>query len=404
MVILFLLLALHNNIVMNSMINISSKLPSTSNSIFSTMSALAAEQKAINLSQGFPDFNCNPKLISLVNKYMKAGYNQYAPMPGVLSLREKIAAKIDDLYHAQYHAEEEITITAGATQAIFTAIASIVRHDDEVIAFDPSYDSYAPVVDLFGGIIKTVELKPENDFAIDWEKVKKYFSNKTRIIIINTPQNPCGKCFSDKDMQQLIKLTKGTDIIILSDEVYEHVTFDKPHISVCQYPELKERSFVISSFGKMYHITGWKIGYCSAPQKLTQEFRKVHQYQVFSVNTPIQLALSDFMDNRDEILELGAFFREKMDFLYQGLQQTKFEPMKPQGTYFLLANYADISELDDIRFAKEMTIQHKVASIPLSGFYKSKLDNRIIRLCFAKKKETLEKALEKLAKIERLDS
>ncbi|WP_028297755.1 methionine aminotransferase [Olivibacter sitiensis] len=386
------------------MINISSKLPAVNNSIFSIMSALATEQRAINLSQGFPDFNCNPKLISLVNKYMKAGNNQYAPMPGVLSFREKIAEKIQELYQAEYHADEEITVTAGATQAIFTAIAAIIRPDDEVIAFDPSYDCYAPAVDLFGGIIKTVELKPENNFAVEWDKVKKLFSSKTRMIIINTPQNPCGKCFTDNDMQQLIKITQGTDIIILSDEVYEHILFDRKHISVCQYPELRERSFVVSSFGKTYHVTGWKIGYCAAPQRLTQEFRKIHQYQVFSVNTPLQMAINEFMKNKDELLALNDFFKEKMEFLYEGLKQTKFKPIRPQGTYFLLADYSAISDLDDISFTKEVTVQHKVASIPLSVFYKSKLDDHIIRFCFAKKKETLEKALEKLIKIDQLSS
>lgn len=368
------------------------------------MSALAAQHHAINLSQGFPDYACNPKLVTLAHKYMKAGYNQYAPMAGILSLREKIAEKMDNLYQANYHAENEITITAGATQALFTAIAAVIKQDDEVIAFDPAYDSYAPCIDLFGGIVKTVELKANESFAVDWDKVKKSFSSKTRMIIINTPHNPSGKCFSDKDMQQLIKITDGTDIIILSDEVYEHIVYDgKPHVSVSHYPKLRERSFVISSFGKMYHITGWKVGYCAAPQNLMKEFRKVHQYQVFSVNTPIQLALSDFMENKEEYLNLSAFFQEKLEFMYNGLLSTKFTPIKPKGTYFLLADYNAISDLDDVEFTTNMTIKDKVASIPLSVFYKSKLDNRIIRFCIAKKQSTLEKALEKLAKVEHMD-
>lgn len=381
------------------MINILSKLPNLGNSIFSTMTALANEHHAINLSQGFPDFDCSSKLIDLVHLYMQKGFNQYAPMPGILPLREKVAAITEKYHRAIYHPEQEITITAGATQAIFTAISSIIRPDDEVICFDPSYDCYAPAVDLCGGIVKTVELMPPS-FTINWEDVKKVFSHKTKLIIINTPQNPTSRTFSDSDMKQLIKLTQGTDIFIISDEVYGNVVFDeKKHISVSNYPELKERSFVISSFGKMFHITGWKIGYCLAPEKLTAEFRKVHQYLVFSVNTPIQWALADFLDNEEEYLSLKNFFQEKRDFFSDALKATPLNLLPAAGSYFLLANYDNISQKNDLEFTKELTIKYGVAAIPLSVFYKNRVDKHLIRFCFAKKHETLEKAAECLMKI-----
>jgi len=381
------------------MINILSKLPNLGNSIFSTMSALANEHNAINLSQGFPDFDCSSKLIDLTYSYMKRGFNQYAPMLGVWPLREKIAEMTEKHQQAIYHPEREITITAGATQAIFTAIASIIRPDDEVICFDPAYDSYAPAVDLCGGIVKTVELAP-TAFTINWEDVKKVFSHKTKLIIVNTPQNPTSCTLSHEDMQQLIKLTQGTDIFIISDEVYNHVIFDgKRHISVSSYPELRERSFVISSFGKMFHITGWKIGYCLAPDKLMAEFRKVHQYLVFSVNTPIQYALADFLSDEEEYLSLKKFFQEKRDFFVDALKTTPFDVLPAAGSYFLLANYDKISRKNDLEFTKELTIRYGVATIPLSVFYKNRIDKHLIRFCFAKKQETLEKAVECLTKI-----
>ncbi|MCL4639197.1 MULTISPECIES: methionine aminotransferase [Olivibacter] len=381
------------------MINVLSKLPNVSNSIFSTMTALANEHGAINLSQGFPDFDCSPKLIDLTQTYMKKGLNQYAPMPGVLQLREKIAEMVEKQQHAIYHPDKEITITAGATQAIFTAIASIIRPDDEVICFDPCYDSYAPAIDLCGGMVKTVSLLP-NSFNINWDDVKKVFSHKTKLIIINTPHNPTSATLTDADMKQLIKLTQGTDIFIISDEVYDKVVFDgKKHISVASYPELRERSFVISSFGKMFHITGWKIGYCLAPEKLTVEFRKVHQYLVFSVNTPVQYALADFLMDESEYLLLSKFFQEKRDFFVNALRSTPFEILPASGSYFLLANYDKISDKGDLDFTKELTVNYGVATIPLSVFYKNRLDRHYIRFCFAKKHETLEKAVENLARI-----
>lgn len=381
------------------MINVLSKLPNLGNSIFSTMTTLANEHGAINLSQGFPDFDCSPKLIDLAHGYMKKGFNQYAPMPGVMQLREKIAEMVDKQQQAVYHPEREVTITAGATQAIFTAIASIIRPDDEVICFDPCYDSYAPAIDLCGGMVKTVSLLP-NTFNINWDDVKKVFSHKTKLIIINTPHNPTGSTLTDFDMKQLIKLTQGTDIFIISDEVYDKVVFDgKKHISVASYPELQERSFVISSFGKMFHITGWKIGYCLAPEKLTTEFRKVHQYLVFSVNTPIQYALSDFLTDENEYLILCKFFQEKRDFFINALRATPFEILPTSGSYFLLANYDKISQKSDLDFTKELIIKHRVATVPLSAFYKNRIDKHYIRFCFAKKHETLEKAVENLMRV-----
>jgi len=381
------------------MINIPSKLPNAGSSIFSTMTALANTYDAVNLSQGFPDFDCSPKLIELVGNHMKHGRNQYAPMEGVLPLREQIAHMVEDYHGMHYHPAHEITITAGATQAIFTAIACLIRPDDEVICFDPSYDCYAPAVDLCGGVVKTVALQADNNFAINWEEVKKLFSLKTKLIIINTPHNPTSTIFSERDMEQLIKLTNGTDIFIISDEVYDKIVFDgKKHISVGKYDALKERSFVISSFGKMFHITGWKIGYCLAPERLTQEFRKVHQYLVFSVNTPLQYALADYLKD-EEYLTINKLFQGKRDFFIKGLQSTAFKPLSSSGSYFLLASYDQLSHENDVDFTKTLATEHQVASIPLSVFYKNKIDQRLIRFCFAKKQETLEKAIDYLQKV-----
>lgn len=363
------------------------------------MTELANKHHAINLSQGFPDFDCPTALIELSHTYMKRGFNQYAPMQGVRSLREKIAEMTEGQLGVNYHPEDEITITAGATQAIFTAIAAIIRPDDEVICFDPAYDAYAPAIDLCGGIVKTVTLVPDG-FTINWEDVKKIFSHKTKLIILNTPHNPTGCAFSDDDMQQLIKLTQGTDIFIISDEVYDKLIYDqKQHVSVASYPALKERSFVISSFGKMFHITGWKIGYCLAPNKLMAEFRKVHQYLVFSVNTPIQYALADFLDDEMNYLSLKDFFQQKRDFFSEALKATPFKTLPVAGSYFMLAHYDKISKANDVDFCKDLTEQYGVATIPLSVFYKNRLDKHLIRFCFAKKQETLEKAVECLMKI-----
>lgn len=376
-----------------------SKLSNVGTTIFSQMSQLANENEAINLSQGFPDFMPDSELLDHVNHFIKKGFNQYAPMAGMMVLKEQIAEKIENSHQAIYHPDSEITITAGGTQAIFTAIASFIKKDDEVIIFEPAYDCYEPTVELFGGIVKRFEMKAP-DYEIDWNIVKGLVSDKTKMIILNNPNNPAGKVLKENDMEELIKIVKGTSILILSDEVYENIVFDgRKHLSICRYPELKERSLLVASFGKLFHVTGWKIGYCAAPENLTHEFRKVHQFNVFSVNTPMQLALAEYMKNPDHYNYLNSFFQEKRDFLRQGLSNTSFELLDCEGTYFQALKYDKISDKSDLDFAHELTISHKVASVPFSSFYKNKLNENVIRLCFAKKQETLEKAIENLSKL-----
>lgn len=376
-----------------------SKLSNVGTTIFSQMTQLANENEAINLSQGFPDFMPDSGLLDQVNHFIKKGFNQYAPMAGMMVLKEQIAEKIENSHQAIYHPDSEITITAGGTQAIFTAIASFIKKDDEVIIFEPAYDCYEPTVELFGGIVKRFEMKAP-DYEIDWNIVKSLVSDKTKMIILNNPNNPAGKVLKENDMEELIKIVKGTSILILSDEVYENIVFDgRKHLSICRYPELKERSLLVASFGKLFHVTGWKIGYCAAPENLTHEFRKVHQFNVFSVNTPMQLALAEYMKNPDHYNYLNSFFQEKRDFLRQGLSNTSFELLDCEGTYFQALKYDKISDKSDLDFARELTISHKVASVPFSSFYKNKLNENVIRLCFAKKQETLEKAIENLSKL-----
>lgn len=377
-----------------------SKLPKTGTSIFSVMSALANEHKAINLSQGFPDFEISPELISLVSKYMKKGLNQYAPMPGIMPLREAIAEKMQQRYSMVYNPETEITITAGGTQAIYTAIAATVREKEEVIIFDPAYDSYSPAVILAGGVPIHAELKLP-DFHIDWNEVKKLINQRTKMIIINSPQNPSGAIISAKDLQMLEKITSKTDILILSDEVYEHVIFDGyEHQSVARFPKLAERSFIVYSFGKTFHTTGWKMGYCIAPVKLMAEFRKAHQFMVFSVNTPMQYAYTDFLKDPQNTTGIEAFYQEKRDFFLKLIKGSKFKPLSCYGSYFQLLDYSKISSEKDTEFAKRLTREYGVASIPTSAFYKNETDHKLLRFCFAKKTETLEKAAEKLLKAE----
>lgn len=376
-----------------------SKLSNVGTSIFSQMTQLANENEAINLSQGFPDFMPDPELLNYVDHFIKKGFNQYAPMGGMIGLKEEIAKIIESTHQTVYHPDQEITVTAGGTQAIFTAIASFIKRDDEVIIFEPAYDCYEPTVELFGGIVKRFEMKAP-DYEINWNAVKNLVTDKTRMIIINNPNNPAGKILKENDIHELIAIVKDTSILILSDEVYENIVFDgKPHLSICQYPELKERSLLVASFGKLFHVTGWKVGYCAAPENLTAEFRKVHQFNVFSVNTPMQLALAEYMKNPDHYNGLSKFFQEKRDFLRQGLSNTSFELLDCEGTYFQALKYNKISDQSDIDFARELTISHKVASVPFSSFYKNKLNENVIRLCFAKKQETLERAIENLSKI-----
>jgi methionine transaminase len=378
---------------------LSSKLPNVGISIFSVMSKLAEEHNAINLSQGFPNFTCSEELLSLVEKYMRKGFNQYAPMPGIIALREAIAEKTESLYKEKYNPETEITITAGATQAIYTAIAAIIREDDEVIVFSPAYDSYHPAIILSGGKPVYIKLKAP-EYSYDWDAVKKVINHRTRMIIINSPHNPTGSIMSEADLKALEKLVKGTDIIIISDEVYEHIIFDRNrHFSMALSPGLAERSFIISSFGKTYHTTGWKMGYCIAPQELMEEFRKSHQYIVFSCNTPIQYALAEYLPKRDAFIELGGFYQQKRDYFNKLISGSRFTAIPAAGTYFQLLDYKKITDKKDTDYAIELTKTKGIASVPVSVFYNTPIDNKVLRFCFAKDNETLEKAAEIICKI-----
>ena len=378
---------------------IHSKLPKVRTSIFTKMSQLSNQENAVNLSQGFPDFNCDLRLVELVTKYMRNGQNQYAPMAGVLRLREKIAEKTLALYGTAYHPESEITITAGATQAIYTAIASVVNEDDEVIIFTPAYDCYEPAIELNGGKAVYVLLTAP-DYKVNWNQVKKLINQRTKMIIINTPHNPTGTILTENDLQQLEKLLVNTDIIVLSDEVYEHIIFDQQqHQSVARFPMLAERSFIISSFGKTYHTTGWKVGYCLAPKELMAEFRKAHQYIIFSVNTPVQLAYADYMDDQDAYLSLGDFYERKRDIFTAAISNSRFKILPSAGTYFQLLSYDSISEEKDTDFAVHLIKEYKIASIPVSVFYNIANDQKVLRFCFAKSEETLAQAAEIINKI-----
>lgn len=376
-----------------------SKLPNVGNSIFAVMTQLANENNAINLSQGFPDFPISEKLISLVNKYMNMGYNQYSPMPGVLKLREVISEIVNKTYSAHYDPVTEITITAGATQAIYTIISAIVRADDEVIIFEPAYDSYAPAVKVNGGLVKYATLK-QPDFSIDWEKFPALISSRTRMIIINSPHNPSGTVLRHNDINQLIRITRNRDILILSDEVYEHLIFDGlKHESLCRYPELASKSFVVGSFGKTFHATGWKTGFVLAPANLTAELRKIHQFLVFSANTPIQYAFAEFLEDEANYIHLPDFYQKKRDTFLKLIKKSRFKPLKCSGTYFLTLDYGDISDENEMDFAVRLTREHKIASIPFSAFYNKNNNNNLLRFCFAKTDETLEKAAKILCKI-----
>lgn len=378
---------------------ISSKLPDASTSIFAVMSKLAHQENAINLSQGYPDFPSSPELIELVNKAMKNGYNQYAPMPGVYTLRETISEKLANLYGTIYHPESEITITAGATQAIYTIISAFVQQDDEVVIFAPAYDCYDPAIRLNGGRTIEIELKAP-DYKVDWKAVKNNISSKTKMIIINTPHNPTGTVLGIDDMQELERLTNDTDIVILSDEVYEHLIYDGlEHQSVARFSQLAERSFLVASFGKTFHNTGWKMGYCAGPAILMKEFQKVHQYNVFSVNHPIQRALNIYLQEKENYLSLPGFFQAKRDLFLDAIKDSQFTFNPSSGTYFQLLGYADISQEGDFELARKWTRELKVASIPVSPFYLKGSDYKVLRFCFAKSDETLLKGAEILSRI-----
>ena len=376
-----------------------SKLPAIPTSIFATMSHLANEQNAINLSQGFPNFPVSKELIDLVVKAMNAGYNQYSPMPGIIELREIIAEKMYNLYGTTYDPENEITITPGATEAIYGIISAFVAKDDEVIIFAPAYDCYDPTIRLNGG--KTIEIEMKGPlYKVDWENVKASISNKTKMIIINTPHNPTGTVLSESDMQTLEDLVKETNIIILSDEVYEHIIYDGlEHQSVSRFKGLEERSFIVASFGKTFHSTGWKMGYCVAPKELMAEFRKTHQFIVFSANHPIQRALATYMKHPKNYLELPDFYQTKRDFFLDAIKGSKFTSIPSKGTYFQLLSYKGITDENDFDFAIRLTKEKKIASIPISVFYKEKIDNKMLRFCFAKEERTLSKAAEILNQI-----
>lgn len=376
-----------------------SKLPNTGTSIFAVMTQLAREHNAINLSQGFPDFPVSEKLVELISGHMRKGHNQYAPMPGLPLLRQRIAEKTLALYGAAYNPETEITVTAGATQALFTAISALIHPGDEVIVFEPAYDSYIPAVKLNGGIPVVSRLKLP-DYRIDWAEVEKLISPQTRMIILNSPHNPSGSVLDVSDIQMLQKITANTGIVILSDEVYEHIIFDgRRHESVSRYKDLAARSLITCSFGKTFHATGWKTGYCIGPEELMREFRKVHQFVVFCVNTPLQHALADFLEDPASYQGLEKFFSEKRDFFIKALKGSRFNIIPSAGTYFQLLNYQALSDEDELTFAQRLTREYKVASVPTSPFYSKPANNHMLRFCFAKSEETLEKAAEILCKI-----
>ncbi|MBL0050553.1 MAG: methionine aminotransferase [Bacteroidetes bacterium] len=385
--------------MLTSTVNITSKLPHVGTTIFTIMSGLANECNAINLSQGFPNFAVSPALIELINKSMCEGMNQYSSMPGLITLREAIAKKTLLRFGAQYNPETEITITSGGTQALFTAIMATVSKGDEVIIFDPAYDSYAPAVELAGGVPIHIALMPPN-FNIDWNEVQQTISPQTRMIIINNPGNPSSQVLTKDDMIALQKITDGTNIIVLSDEVYEHIIFDgQQHQSVSMFPQLAARSLVVYSFGKTFHATGWKMGYILGPQMLMTEFRKVHQFNVFSANTPIQAALSVFLSDENNYNYLEKFFAQKRDYFASMLLSSRFKILPCCGSYFQLLDYSAITNEHDKDYAIRMTKENGVASIPVSAFYKNGTDNKLLRFCFAKDDATLQAAAERLCKI-----
>ena len=358
------------------------------------MSALALKHNAINLSQGYPNFKSDQKLKDFVYKAMNSGYNQYAPMPGVLRLRKAIAKKFEGLYNSSYHPETEITVTAGATQAIYSAITAFVRPNDEVIVFRPAYDSYVPSVELNGGKVVSIQMKHPK-YNIDWADVKTNITDRTKMIIINTPHNPTGTIWGKHDMLQLQAITEGTNIIVLSDEVYEHIIFDEEqHQSVCRFKGLKVRSFITASFGKTFHNTGWKVGYCCAPKALMDEFLKVHQFNVFSVNHPMQVALAEYLETPNHYQQLSGFYQEKRDFFLGLIKGSRFKFTPSKGTYFQPLDYSEITDKNDVEFARELTMEKSIASIPISVFNFNKLDNKLLRFCFAKTNDTLKRGAE----------
>lgn len=376
-----------------------SKLPNVGTTIFSVMSALANQHHAVNLGQGFPDFGCDPKLLDAVTAAMQAGHNQYPPMPGMPQLREAVAAKIAALHGTHYDPDTEITITAGATQAILTAILATVHAGDEVIVLDPCYDSYAPNIELAGGVIVRVPLTP-GSFRPDFAKIAAAITPQTRLMIVNTPHNPSATIWTADEMRQLEALLAPTNVLLISDEVYEHMVFDgAQHESAARFPGLAARAFIVSSFGKTYHVTGWKVGTVAAPAALMGEFRKVHQFNVFTVNTPMQVGLATYMHNPAPYLELPAFYQRKRDLFAQGLQQTRLKLLPTTGTYFQCVDISEVTDLNEADFCQWMVQELGVAAIPLSAFYGDGFDQKVVRFCFAKQDATLLAALERLRKL-----
>lgn len=376
-----------------------SKLPGAKTTIFTQMSSLASELNAINLSQGFPNFDVSAQLIDLVSQAMQSGHNQYAPMQGLLELRQEISAAFEYNYGQYYNANDEITITSGATQAIYSAITTIINEGDEAIVIEPAFDIYVPSIKINKGVPRIYKLKGD-DYHIDWSELKRLFTNRTKLIIINSPHNPTSTVLSKNDLEQLDNITRGTDILVLSDEVYEHIIFDgEKHHSVAAFPELAKRSFLVGSFGKTFHVTGWKTGFCLAPKQLMDEFRRIHQNVVFAGNRPMQTALAKFMHNPQNYIHIYKMYEQKRDYFLELMKDSRFTPLPSKGTYFQLFKYDKISDENELDFAIRLTKEHGVASIPLSYFYSDGTDNKVLRFCFAKTDETLEKAAKLLCKI-----
>lgn len=378
---------------------IQSKLPNVGTTIFAIMSKMAVEYNAVNLSQGFPGFPIDVYLIELVNKYMKEGFNQYAPMPGTVALREAIAQKTFDCYGWSPSIDDNICVTSGATEALFSAISAVVNKGDEVIIFEPAYDSYIPAIELSGGTAVPIQLHAPN-YAIDWDVVQNLITAKTKVIIYNTPHNPTGTVWSKDDIGNLKRLVENTDILIIADEVYEHIIFDgKHHLSASSDEELRKRSIVISSFGKTFHATGWKVGYALAPKNLMNEFKKTHQFIIFSTSTPFQMAIAEYVNNSENYVNIPSFYQQKRDYFQQIIKETKFEILPCNGTYFQLLSYKNLSNDSDVLFAENLCKNHGVSAIPISVFYQSKLSEQILRFCFAKEKKELDQAVERLMKV-----
>jgi methionine transaminase len=390
------------NTVLERTPQLKTKLPAVGTTIFTVMSTLALEKNAVNLGQGFPDFECDPKLVDAVTHAMTQGLNQYPPMPGVPVLREAISSKLLKLHGRSYNPNTEITVTAGATQAIITAILAVVHPGDEVIVLEPCYDSYVPNIELAGGAVVRVPLVP-GTFRPDFDKISAAMTPKTRAILINSPHNPSATVWTQEDMLKLQDLLAPTDVLLISDEVYEHMVFDADkgqiHQSAARFPALAARAFIVSSFGKTYHVTGWKVGYVAAPAVLTAEFRKVHQFNVFTVNTPVQYGLASYMANENAYLDLPAFYQRKRDLFRAGLAKTRFKLLPSEGSYFQCVDISDVSDLNEADFCKWLTTEIGVAAIPLSAFYGNSFDQRVVRFCFAKKDETLNAALARLASL-----